>query len=371
MGTTGFIAQAWGAGNGNEIRAIVARAAVLALLLGAVLIALQTPIINAALWVLEGSDDLKSHTRHYFDIRIWSAPATLANYAILGCLIGMQNTRAVLLVQLCLNLSNVLLDLVFVVGFGMDVDGVATATLISEYIAAIVGAFIVYRQLTGIHGRFNGIAMFNRHDVRAMLTVNANIFIRTLCLILAFFLFTAKGTQLGEPILAANAVLMHFLQLIAYGLDGFAHAAEALVGGAIGSRNRHVFKQAVRVTTIWAFAVALTCSLIYFFFGVFLIGMITDIPSVQETAHVYLPWLIIAPLLSVWSYQLDGIFIGATRTTEMRNAMLFSLLFFVVTSWFLTDYYANHGLWVSLLLFNLVRAASLAAYFPRLQKNIC
>lgn len=280
----------------------------------------------------------------------------------------MQNTRAVLLVQLCLNLSNVVLDLVLVVGLGMDVEGVAIATLISEYIAAVFGAFIIYRKLSGIDGRFTGIAMFNRRDASAMLMVNTNIFIRTLCLILAFALFTAKGTQLGDAVLTANAVLMHLLQVVAYGLDGFAHAAEALVGGAIGARDRSAFRQIVRISTLWAFAVALVYIAIYYFGGVFLVSLITDIPSVQATAGEYLPWLIVAPLLSIWSYQLDGIFIGATCTTEMRNAMLFSLLFFILTSWVLTHYYANHGLWLSIVLFNLVRGAlSLAVYFPRLQ----
>lgn len=370
MGTTGFIAQAWGANKGSEIRAVLARAIALSLLLGGALIILQIPIISLALFAFDGSVTLEDQARTYFDIRIWAAPATLANYALLGALIGMQNTRAVLIAQLCLNLTNVLLDLLFVLGFDMGVAGVAAATVISEYFALAVGAFLIHKQLTGVGGQFEGRHMFNRHDMRAMLTVNVNILIRTLCLITAFYLFTAKSTQFGESVLAANAVLLHLLYVIAYGLDGFAHAAEALVGSATGSRSREAFKQATRVTTIWALVVAVIFTSIYGIFGEALVALITDIDSVREIAGNYLPWLVVAPLISVWSYQLDGMFIGATRTAEMRNAMIFSLLFFVLTAWLLSDYLGNHGLWLSLLLFNLVRALALAMYFPRLRQDL-
>jgi len=370
MGTTGFVAQAWGAHRGSEIRAVLARAIVLSLILGGALIALQIPIITFALFALDGGVTLEDHARSYFDFRIWAAPATLANYAILGTLIGMQNTRAVLISQLCLNLVNVLLDVLFVVGFDMGVAGVAAATLIAEYFAVAVGFFLIKKQLAGVGGQFEGRRMFNRRDMRAMLTVNVNILIRTLCLTMAFFLFTAKSTQFGELILAANAVLLHLLHVIAYGLDGFAHAAEALVGSAMGSRNRDAYKQATRVTTVWALVVALVIASVYGVFGESLVALITNIDSVRETAGDYLPWLVVAPLVSVWSYQLDGMFIGATRTAEMRNAMIFSLLFFVLTSWWLTDTLGNHGLWLSLIMFNLVRALTLALYFPRLGQDL-
>ncbi len=370
MGTTGFVAQAWGARRGSEIRAVLARAIALSLFLGGALIVLQVPTITFALYALDGSVTLEDHARTYFDIRIWAAPATLANYAILGALIGMQNTRAVLISQLCLNLTNAMLDVLFVVGMDMGVAGVAVATLIAEYLAVAVGIFLLNKHLAGVSGHFEGRRMFNRHDMRAMLTVNVNILIRTLCLTMAFFLFTAKSTQFGELILAANAVLLHLLHVIAYGLDGFAHAAEALVGSATGSRNRNAFKQAARITTVWALVVALLIASIYGFFGESLVALITDIDSVRETAGDYLPWLVVAPLISVWSYQLDGMYIGATRTAEMRNAMIISLLFFVLTSWWLSDNLGNHGLWLSLIMFNLVRALTLALYFPRLGQDL-
>ena len=369
MGTTGFIAQAWGADDGNEIRAVLARSIALALLLGGTLIALQIPIAALSFTLLEGSVNLENHAQAYFDIRIWSAPATLVNYVILGCLIGLQNTRAVFIVQLFLNSTNVLLDLLFVMLWDMGVAGVAWATLVSEFAAAGLGLYLIRQQLNRVPGRFAGRDMFQTDKMLAMLKVNANIMIRTLCLIVAFFLFTAESTRLGEEVLAANAVLLHFLHLIAYGLDGFAHAAEALVGSAVGARNYRAFKQATLVSSLWALLVAIVYGVIYLLFGELIIALITDIESVRSTAQAFLPWLILAPLLSVWSYQLDGIFIGATCTTEMRNAMVVSLMMYIAMLWLLGNQYGNHGLWLSLLLFNVVRAISLVYYMPRLKMN--
>lgn len=370
MTTSGLVAQTSGAQNGNELRALLARSIILALLLGCLLLILQAPILSMALQGFDTGGGLSAPVHEYYSIRIWAAPATLVNYAILGALIGLQNTRYVFVVQLVLNLTNIALDLLFVVVLQMTVDGVALATLISEYLAMIVGIMLLRHQLRLVAGHFVLSAIFRWKQLAALLVMNANILIRTVCLIGAFYLFTALGTRLGPELLAANAVLMHLLHAIAYGLDGFAHAAETLVGHAIGAGNADRLRQAVRTTSLWAVVIALLWGCAYGLFGYSLIALITDIDEVRLQAREFLPWLIVAPVVSVWSYQLDGIFIGATRTVEMRNAMLISLAFFVITSLLLFDAWANHGLWLSLMLFNAMRAVTLMFYYPRISRTL-
>ena len=369
MSTTGFIAQAWGARDSDSVLATVMRASVLAWVLGVLLVALQAPIAWVGFTLLDASPKLELIARQYFDIRIWSAPATLINYVALGCLIGLQNTRAVLIIQLVLNLTNILLDLVFVLGFQYGVGGVALATIISDYLAAVLSIVLVLHQLRHLPIRWLGWQVLQPIKMRSLLIANADIMLRTLCLIAAFFIFTAQGAKFGELTLAANTILLHLAHLAAYGLDGFAHAAETLVGSAIGARRREVFIDAVKTTTLWALLVALLYSLVYFLLGDVLIALMTDIVEVQEQALVYLPWLIAAPLVSVWSYQLDGIFIGATRTREMRNAMIISLLFYGLILWLSSEQWANHGLWLAFLAFNSIRAISLGIYFFKNQND--
>jgi MATE family multidrug resistance protein len=367
MGTTGFVAQACGAGDAVEVRTTLARALLLGVGFGLALIVLQTPISLIAFQVLEGSAALESLAQDYYSVRIWSAPATLANYAILGCLIGIQNTRAVLLLQLVLNGTNVTLDLLFVMGLGWDVEGVALASVLAEYTAAGLGLWILTRSLRPRQEEPKLNPILDRDRIRALLHVNLNIFLRTLCLTLAFFYFTAMGTRLGEVTLAANAVLMHLQSFLAYGLDGFAHAAEALAGSAYGARNRAKFRAAVRSSSLWALIVAGLYSLVYALLGTTIIGLITGIEEVRATAATYLPWLVLSPLLSVWSFQLDGIFIGATRTAEMRNGMLLSLGVYLAGIWLLMPLLGNHGLWLSLMLFMVARAVTLAMWYPRIE----
>jgi len=201
-----------------------------------------------------------------------------------------------------------------------------------------------------------------------MVRVNFDIFIRTLCLLTAFAWFTAQGAKFGDTVLAANAVLLIFQTFIGHGLDGFAHAAEALVGSAIGARDRAAVREAVRVSTIWAGIVAALFALVYLAGGTLIVAILTNIETVRATAHVYLVYVIVSPLLSVWSYQLDGIFIGATRTAEMRNAMMISLAAFVAAERILTPLYANHGLWIALLIFMVVRALTLGLWYPRIER---
>lgn len=368
MGTTGFVSQARGAGDATEVRSTLARALLLAAGLGALIVLLQTPIAAVAFGLLAGSAELEGLAHDYYAVRIWSAPAALANYVALGCFIGIQNTRAALATQLVLNLTNVVLDLLFVLGLGWGVKGVALASVVSEYVNILFAAWLLRRNLARLGGIWQRSHILYTPRLKALLHVNINIFVRTFCLISAFFYFTAMSTKLGEVTLAANAVLMHMHLLLSHGLDGFAHAAEALVGGAYGARNRPAFHAAVRVSTIWALVVAGVYTLIYAVFGTSVIAIITSIEEVRAAAGRYLPWVLLSPLISVWSFQLDGIYVGSTRTAEMRNSMLLSLAVYLVASWILVPRWGNHGLWLAFMIFMLARALTLGWWYPRIER---
>ncbi len=370
MGTTGFVAQAYGVGDGHEARMAFTRALLVAGVLALAILALQWPTAVIAFAIIDGSESVTTLARSYFDIRIWSAPAAFANYALLGTLIGLQNTRAVLVHQLVLNGTNVALDLLFVPVLGFGVEGVALASVIAEFTAVGLGVWLVLRELGRLPVSRPRTRLFDRERLSALFAVNGNILIRTLCLVASFFWFAATGARIGETELAANAVLMQLLFFLAYGLDGFAHAAEGLAGSAWGRRKRTHFTAAIRTTTVSACGVALIFTLIYAGLGTTFISWMTDQESVRSTAATYLPWMIAAPLIAVWSFQLDGIFIGTTRTVEMRNAMLISFLFFLFAVWALVPLLGNHGLWLALMLFLALRAATLFAYMPRLQRAL-
>ena len=370
MGTTGFVAQAYGAGDIDEVRATLARALLLAVGLGVVVVVLQFPIGLFVFWAFSGSVELESLANSYYAIRVWSAPATLANYAILGCLIGIQNTRAVLALQLVLNITNVLLDLLFVLALGWGVQGVALASVISEFVALAFASWLVMRNFNRLGGQWARSRIVDISKLKALLHVNINIFIRTLCLIFAFSYFIAIGTKMGEITLAANAVLLHLQHFLAYGLDGFAFAVESLAGSAYGARNRGAFRTAVRVTTIWALIVAGLFTVLYAVLGTSIISVITGIEPVRLAAADYLIWVLVSPVLSVWSYQLDGIFIGATRSVEMRNGMVLSLLVYLLAIWLFVPLLGNHGLWLSLMIFMVTRAITLGLWYPRIERSM-
>ena len=369
MGTTGLTAQAQGREDGDEIRAIMARALLLAALLACALLALQGVIHVVAFAVLEASPAVEAAAAQYFFIRIWSAPASLANYVLIGWFLGMQNARGPLYLLLVINITNIVLDLVFVLAWHMDVAGVALASVVAEYLGVLVGLWLVRRELRGCAGRWRGTAMLAWHKLRELVVVNVNILIRTLCLIFSFAFFTAQGAKQGDVVLAANAVLMNFQTFMAYGLDGFAHAAEALVGRAVGQRNAAAFRRAVYTAGLWSLLVAVAFVAVYGVGGVWVINGLTDIEAVRQTAYVYLPWLIAAPLLSVWSYLYDGIFIGATRSAEMRNTMLLSTVVFFLPAWYVLQPWGNHGLWAALMVFMAARGVTMAVSYGVMRRR--
>ncbi len=370
MGTTGFTSQAHGAGDRAELRAALVRPLILAVALGAALIALQVPIGWLAIRLLDASATVEGLTHDYYAIRIWSAPFALANYALLGWLLGTQRAFTVLLLQVVLNGTNIVLDLVFVIGFGWGIEGVAFASLLAEMAATFLGLALVAKPLFRDKAPLEWAHVAARERLLALFRVNADILVRTLCLISAFAYFAAQGAQMGDLVLAANAVLMQFLSVTAYGLDGFAHAAEVLTGSALGAGSRRAFRQVVKVSTLWALGMSLLAGLVFLTAGRPLIGILTNISEVRTTAAVYLPWMVVFPVISVWSFMLDGIFIGTTRTGEMRNAMIASLAVYLVACWLLVPAFGNHGLWLAMMIFMAARAISLGAYYPRIERGI-
>jgi MATE family multidrug resistance protein len=334
--------------------------------LGAFIILLGHPLIQLALYLLDSSDSIESLAESYATIRIWSAPATLSIYVLTGIFIGLQNMRYVFVLQLVMNMINVLLDLLFVLGFDMGVEGVALATLIAEYLAALLGFWLLRKPLSKAYKNLNWTRLLERNAILALMKANGDIFVRTLCLVFSFGYFTAQSASMGDVILAANSILMHLQSILAYALDGFAHAAEALVGSAYGAGKQQQFKRAVKLTTVWGLVSALLISLIYWLFGGLILQLFTNIDAVLLSATTYLPWTIIAPVVSIWSFQLDGIFIGTGYTREMRNAMIFSMLVYLGLLVILVPALGNHGLFLSISLFMVVRALTLGYYYPRI-----
>jgi MATE family multidrug resistance protein len=348
MSTSGFTAQAQGAGNRVEVQATLLRAMALAVALGLLLILLQGPIVALAFLMMDTSAQVEGLARSYYAIRIWSAPFALANYVILGWLLGQQRAGLILVL----------------------IEGVALATLIAQ-VGGIALAFVFVRKaLVTRDPSITWSRLADRGRLTALLHVNTNIMIRTLCLIFGFAYFTARGAEMGDLILAANAVLLQFQFVSAYAMDGFSHAVEVLSGTALGRRSRSDFRRAVQVSTLWALGFAVLSALIFWLLGEQIIALFSNIAEVRLTAMEYLPWMIFAPLISVWSFLLDGIFVGTTRSAEMRNAMIASLAVYLAACWLLIPPFDNHGLWLSFMVFMAARMITLGLYLPRLERAI-
>lgn len=369
LSTTGLAAQAWGAEDSDEIRTVLGQAVLSALGLAAVLLLLQRPLASAALALMDPSEQVAPEALRYYAMRIWSAPATLINFALIGWFIGMQNARAALLIMLTTNIANIGLDFWFVMGLGMTADGVGLASVIAEFIGLLTGLVILHRELAGKPGHWLVAEIRNLARFRRLFSVNGNIFIRTLTLMFAFGFLTAMGARQGDVILAANAIMLNFQYFMSYGLDGFANAAEALVGKAMGANSRQGFKKAVRLSLGWTLAVAALYSLAYLLAGKSIINLLTSIEAVRETAYLYLPWMIISPWLSAWSFLWDGVFVGATRAREMRDAMVVSALVFYLPTWYFTQELANHGLWLAFMTFMAARGLTMSWWFRRIDRR--
>lgn len=351
MGTTGIAAQSFGADDNDGLRAALGQALIVGLVIALALIVLQVPIGQLALKLLGGNAETQQYASEYFSIRIWSAPGTLANYALIGWFIGLQNARVPLFIFLTINITNMALDLLFVVVLGMTVDGVALASVIAEYSGFLVGASFAIAALKKRAGHWPLARLTNVAAYRAFFSINAHLFVRTMALMFTLAFVTAQGARLGGQILAANAVLMNFQFLTAFGLDGIAHAAEALVGKAVGEKRRDALIHTVNLTLKWSVIFALGFTVFYFVAGSLIISILTDLQDVRSTANRYLPWMIASPLVSVWCFLYDGVYVGATRAKDMRNIMLFSAIAVFLPAWYLTRPLGNDGLWLAYLLF--------------------
>jgi MATE family multidrug resistance protein len=366
MGTTGFVAQAQGARDWTGLRAILLRALLLAAGIGAVLLLLRTPLINLALDLLGGSAAVRGNATAYCQARIWSAPATLGNYVVLGYLLGRQRMRLGLLLQVVINLVNMALALLFVFGFGWGVAGIGAATAGADWAGLGLGLVLLWRLRQPDLPAARWREVLERQALFRLLLVNGDIFIRTLCLVASFGWFAHLGAGLGDTILAANALLLNFQTFMAFGLDGFAQAAEALVGAAIGARDAPGLRRAIRLSIGWAFGCAAVFSLFYLLFGPAVIALLTDQPGIRATAAIYLPWAVLSPLISVWSFQLDGVFIGATRTRALRDSVALSAAGFLAATLVLQPAFGNHGLWASLMILMILRGATLGRWLGRI-----
>jgi MATE family multidrug resistance protein len=363
MGTTGITAQHYGAGDYDGLRIALGQALIVALVIAALLLAMQVPLSVLALNLLGPETAVSDYAMQYFSIRIWSAPATLTNYALIGWFIGLQNARVPLMIVLAINLTNIALDLFFVLWLGMKVDGVAAASVIAEFTGVTVGLIFVVRELRRHPGNWVIARLIRIQAYARFFSVNAHLFVRTMALMFTFAFIVAQGARLGGLVLAANAVLMNLQNLMAYALDGFAHAAEALVGKAVGSGRRDAVAQSVRLALRWSLYVSLFFLAAYLLGGPLIINLLTDLPAVRETALEYLPWLILSPIVSVWSFLYDGVFVGATRAREMRNIMVLSALLIFLPAWYLLQPLGNHGLWLAFTLFMASRGIGMHWYY--------
>ncbi len=366
-GTTGLTAQAYGAGERDEMQATLLRAMLIAVVSGIAVITLKAPLLSLSLAFMGASAAVSDATSVYFDIRVLGTPFGLVNYAILGWFLGQGRAMTGLLLQTLLNGLNIVLNVTFVLGFGWGVAGVAWGTVIGEAVTALVGLVLVWRALGG-RITVARATVLDKARLLATTAINRDIMIRSFVLLSAFWLFAAAGARSGDIILGANAVLMNFFLVGTFFLDGFANAAEQFAGRAVGARHKRAFTRTVKLSIVWGFTLAGAVSLLLVVFGGTFIDLMTTNEEVRATARAYLWWAALTPVAGVLAFQFDGIFIGATWSRDMRNMMLLSLLIYVGVWQAMHPVLGNHGLWLALNSFLIARGILLAAcYRPRLR----
>jgi MATE family multidrug resistance protein len=364
MSTLAFTAQALGAGETQELRATLIRGLVVAALIGTALIVLQVPLAAILLGIMGGSEGVTRAAKTYFNIRIWSAPLALANYVVLGWLIGQARAKLALSVQIAINVINMAATALLVLVLDAGIAGAAIAAVAAEAFGIVLGILLA-RRLTRGQPAIPRAALLDHAKLMRMLAVNRDIMIRTASLIAVFLFFTAQGARAGDVTLAANAVLNNFLLISAFFLDGLANAAEQLCGRAYGARDRGEFTSATRLVILWGFGFALAVTASYVLFGPTLIDIMTAGDEVRRTARGYLWMVALAPVLGVFAFAYDGIYIGATWARDMRNLMVLSLLIFLA-AWLALRSSGNTGLWGALLVNYAARGGLQALRYPAL-----
>jgi multidrug resistance protein, MATE family len=352
MSTTGLVAQ-----HPNDA-SLLYRALLTALCIACVLIVCQNALFTLVCFFMDTTPAVKQALREYFYLRIYASPTTLGNFALIGYFFGRQNTKAPLFLLMLINISAITLDIIFVRYLELGVKGLAVASITAQTLGFAAGLRLVYTMFRPKRPRT--ALLFDLHALTRLFHLNKDIFIRTLCLMATFAYFTSAGSRLGTTVVAANAILLNMHQFIACSLDGFAIACEVMVGRAIGKKDKQALIHAIKACGAFALLVSLLLSLFYFIAGDALIRLMTSLPNVMRTAHAYLIWIILLPVLSVGGFLLDGVFIGATWSKPMRNTMLFSTLVIYAPSVFLLQPLGNTGLWIAFCLFMLARGISLA-----------
>jgi len=366
MGTTGLTAQEYGRRDHIKMMMILARVQFLALLIGLAILLLQSPIAMLSLWLIDSTQEVAEYTRVYYDIRILTAPGVLALYGINGWFLGMQNAKFPMIITIVLNMLNIAFNVWFIYGLGMHVDGVAWGTLVSTYLALLLAIFLFLRRYKKYLSDYKQELLLNVEELKKYFSVNRDIFIRTLCLIFTFSFFTAVSAQQGDLILAANTILLQLWFIVSYGIDGFAYAAESLIGRFKGSLEENKLTKAVWYNIGWGLFLGLMGSLAYALFGNQILYIFTDKADVIAVAKSVLFWTILAPLVSSFCYILDGVYIGATETKPMRNTMIVAtFLVFLPTYYGATYLFGKHGLWLAMVLFMITRGAALGVYLPK------
>ena len=369
MGTTGLTAQAIGAKQDGESAALLTRSLMIGIGAGVFIILVQIPLFWLAFKLAPASAEVEALAVTYLQIRVFSAPAAIALYGITGWLIAHERTRSVLVLQFWMNGLNIALDLLFVLQLNWGVEGVAVATFIAEWTGLGLGLWLAR------FGFANGLwrdwaQIFDRIKLRRMAAVNGDIMLRSVMLQAAFTSFLFLGARFGDVTLAANQVLLQFMYITAYAMDGFVYASEALIGQALGARNLAVFRRSVYLSSFWGVASVLVMALAFALWGGWMIDVMTTSPEVRIEARRFLPWMVLAPLTGVACWMLDGIFIGATRSADMRNMMLISVVIYVISLWLLLEPFGNHGLWACMNLFFIARGVTLGWKYPALEASV-
>ena len=366
MGTTGLTAQAYGTRSDTDINLILTRTLLIALAGAVILMLCRSFIAKMGFYLIEATPEVEFHARRYYDIRIFAAPATLSLYVLHGWFLGMQNARYPLILTVVVNVVNIIFNVVFVFGFDMNSAGVAWGTVIAQYSGLLFGVYLLLKRYRKYVYLPDFSSILESSALRRIFSVNADIFIRTLALIFSFSYFTAESAKSGDLILAVNSILLQLISIIAYGVDGFAFAAESLVGRYIGAGDQKNLRLSVKYVFYWGVGLGAVISLAYALSGDLVLRIFTDQEDVIQAALVFLPWVVIAPLTNSFCFIWDGIFIGATATAPMRNAMLVCTFAVFLPVYLLTvDLIGNHSLSLALTIFMIARALSLTGYAKR------
>ena len=367
MGTVGMVSQANGRNDYTEILNIVVRNLLFVLAISITIILLQNLILSLSLKIFDLSEATRNLYEQYFKIRVYSAPGELTLYIITGLFVGLQKTKTSSLAVGFFSILNILLSIVLVTKFDLNIKGVAYGTLFSALITSII--FLIYMfwylsKYTKISINFAQI--FNLKKIKNIFNINLNIFIRTILLTFSFLWFTYLGSQIGEDFVAANAILINLVFLSAFILDAYAFSTEGIVGYSLGKKDLNLFKNIVKNSFILSSISGLIISIIFFFTYNLVINLMSDINEIRELSSSYAVWLIILPVISSFCYQFDGIFIGASQTKELRNAMIFSVFSYLLISILLIKFLFNTGIWISLCIFMILRAVSLFYYLDKI-----